>query len=129
MAGGKALHLVDDRSGGLCVVNGQGIQPLPVFRHAYGDHRDAVHRRIHPRQVMQCLIQSGAVVDAGAGYDLAVHGDVVLDKPLHDIDALPRPPVLQHLRPERPVCGVDGHVDGGDPQVDNPLHLPRGQVR
>ena len=49
-------------------------------------------------------------------------------EPLHDVDALPGPPVFQHLCPQGPVGGVDGYVNGEDTQVDNPLYLPGGEI-
>ena len=125
---GKGLHLTNEVVGLLPGVRAQWVQPLPELGHAHGDHRYAVHRRIQLRQIPKRLVQGRSGVDSGAGDDLAVHGDVVPGKALHDVDGLPRPPVFQHPAPQLPVCGVDGHIDGGDAQVDDPLDLPLGEV-
>ena len=124
----KGLHLVHHRPRFLPGIGPQGIEALPVLGHPHRHHRHAVDGREHLRQVPQGPVQGGSVIDPGAGDDLTVHGDLVPGEAAHDLDALPGPAVFQHLHPQRPVGGVDGHVDGGDAQVDDALHLPLGEV-
>lgn len=66
--------------------------------------------------------------DAGAGDDLAVHGDVGGGKAAHDLNALSCPLVFQHLHPQLGVRGVYRDVDGADVQVNNALHLALREV-
>ena len=128
MGGGKGLHLVYEGGGLLLCIGAQGVEALPVFCDPHRHHGDAVHRRGHVRQIKQGAVQGGAVVDPGTGDDLAVHGDAGLGEAAHDGDALPGPAVFQHFTAQVRVGGVDGHVDGGDAQGDDPLHLPLGQI-
>ena len=128
MGGGKGLHLVNEGGGLLLGIGAQGVEALPVFRHPHRHHGDAVDSRGHARQIQQGAVQGGAVVDPGTGDDLAVHGDAGLGEAAHDGDALPGPAVFQHFTAQLRVGGVDGHVDGGDAQGDDPLHLPLGQI-
>ena len=116
----------DDLPRAFAVHRPQLGKALTVLGDAYRHQRAA--GKLPVRQVTQRAAQSVAVVPAGAHHDLAVHDDArlaeapdVFQRPLRSL-------VAQQRTVELRLRGVDGHVDGADVQVDDPLCLPLREV-
>ena len=76
----------------------------------------------------QRVVEHGAVVDAGAHDDLAVHLDAVVEQGPQPAQAGGAPPVAQHVGAHVGVGGVDAHVQRRQALGDDPLEVGLGEA-
>ena len=122
----EGLHHGDDGPGLLLCHRAELAETLAVFGEAHGDHGAA--DKAHVVHVLHGSLELGTVVPAGADHDLPVHGDAGSPEGAHGLQAPGGVPVSQKGAAELGVRGVDGDVDGADPQFHDPRDLPVGEV-
>ena len=102
---------------------------LAVVR-AHAERHDAERRE--PREPVehaeQRVVEHGAVVDARAHDDLAVHLDAGVEQQREPAQARRAAPVAQQPRADVGVGGVDAHVERAEPLGDDPFEVGLGEA-
>jgi hypothetical protein len=99
-----------------------------VAADAEGHHAQAGQLGVLVEHAGQGVVEHGAVVDAGAHHDLAVHLDAVVEQGPQPAQAGGAPPVAQHLGPHLGVGGVDADVQRRQALGDHPLEVGLGEA-
>ena len=104
--GAPALQDVQGLPGGLLVKGHQGVQALPVAGEAHRHTGHAEKPLPQGPELLQSVLQGGAVVDAGAQHNLAVEVDAPLRQPVQVAQGVPGEPVVHHGAAQLGVHGV-----------------------
>jgi hypothetical protein len=99
-----------------------------VVAHAEWDDADAGQLREAVEHPEERVVERRTVVHPGADHDLAVDLDAVVEQEPEPPQAGGAPPVAQQPGPQVRIGGVDAHVEGAEPLVDDPLQIGLGET-
>ena len=101
---------------------------LAEFGQGDRHHRDGEHARPEAVEVAQRTHELLPVVDARDQHHLRMERDPPLHEPAQLRDDLGRLGIAEQPAPHDRVRRVNGHVQRGEPVLDDPLEIPRLQV-